>query len=142
MYNQILFTNILRLLDEQSMTKHDLALRADISDSFLSDLTNARANPSLRILEAIAKALETPLPHLLEFTDLDKETLEELAGGKAPQSLPNGYVRTSAVLTEYQAFRVRQWDQINKDDIRKQLTTNKRKPKKTKDHKNKTIKNS
>jgi transcriptional regulator with XRE-family HTH domain len=131
-YNQILFTNILRLLDEQNMTKHELALRADISDSFLSDLTNARANPSLRILEAIAKALETPLPLLLEFTDLDKETLDELAGGKALQSLPNGFLRMSAILTEYQAFRVRQWDQINKDSIRKQLTTNSRKLKKNK----------
>lgn len=114
------------------MTKHELALRADISDSFLSDLTNARANPSLRILEAIAKALETPLPLLLELTDLDKETLDELAGGKAQQSLPTGFLRISAVLTEYQAFMVRQWDQINKDSIRKQIAENTRKSKKSK----------
>ena len=132
MYNQILFTNILRLLDERNMTKHELALRADISDSFLSDLTNGRANPSLRILEAIAEALETPLPLLLELTDLDKETLDELAGGKAPRSLPHGFLRISAVLTEYQAFMVRQWDQINKDSIRKQIAENTRKPKKSK----------
>jgi transcriptional regulator with XRE-family HTH domain len=114
------------------MTKHELALRANISDSFLSDLTNGRANPSLRILEAIAEALETPLPLLLELTDLDKETLDELAGGKAPQSLPHGFLRISAVLTEYQAFMVRQWDQINKDSIRKQIAENTRKPKKSK----------
>jgi transcriptional regulator with XRE-family HTH domain len=132
-YNQILFTNILRLLDERDMTKHELALRADISDSFLSDLTNGRANPSLRILEAIAEALETPLPLLLELTDLDKETLDELAGGKAPRSLPHGILRISAVLTEYQAFRVRQWDQINKDSIRKQMdAASTSKPKKSK----------
>jgi transcriptional regulator with XRE-family HTH domain len=132
-YNQILFTNILRLLDERNITKHELALRANISDSFLSDLTNGRANPSLRILEAIAEALETPLPLLLELTDLDNETLDELAGGKAPRSLPQGFMRISAVLTEFQAFRVRQWDQINKDTIRKQLdAANTRKPKKSK----------
>jgi transcriptional regulator with XRE-family HTH domain len=132
-YNQILFTNILRLLDERNMTKHELALRADISDSFLSDLTNGRANPSLRILEAIAEALETPLPLLLELTDLDKETLDELAGGKAPRSLPHGFLRISAILTEYQAFRVRQWDQINKDSIRKQMAAaSTSKPKKSK----------
>lgn len=133
MYNQILFTNILRLLDERNITKHELALRADISDSFLSDLTNGRANPSLRILESIAEALETPLPLLLELTDLDKDALDELAGGKAPRSLPHGFLRISAVLTEYQAFRVRQWDQINKDSIRKQMdTANTSKPKKSK----------
>ena len=138
MYNQILFTNILRLLDERNMTKHELAVQADISDSFLSDLTNGRANPSLRILEAIAEALETPLPLLLELTDLDKDTLDELAGGKAPRSLPTGFLRTSAVLTEYQSFRVRQWDQINKDSIRQQIAANTRKPKKSKQPSKKT----
>ena len=138
MYNQILFTNILRLLDERNMTKHELAVQADISDSFLSDLTNGRANPSLRILEAIAEALETPLPLLLELTDLDKDTLDELAGGKAPRSLPAGFLRVSAVLTEYQSFRVRQWDQINKDSIRKQIAANTRKPKKSKQPSKKT----
>jgi len=33
-------------------------------------------------------------------------------------------------LTEYQAFRVRQWDQINKDNIRKQIAANTRNLKK------------
>ena len=54
MYNEILFTNILRLLDERDMTKNELAEKADISNSFLSDLTNGNANPSLKIMEAIA----------------------------------------------------------------------------------------
>ena len=64
-HNQIFFTNILRLLDERGMTKNELAAKADISISFLSDLTNGKANPSLKIMEAIAYALETPLPTLL-----------------------------------------------------------------------------
>ena len=126
MYNQILFTNILRLLEEQGVTKHELAIRANISDSFLSDLTNAKANPSLKVMEAIADALETPLPLLLELTDLDKETLDELAGGKAQRSLPDGFTRISAIVTEYQAFRIRQWDQTNKDILKKQLNSKKK----------------
>ena len=126
MYNQILFTNILRLLEEQGVTKHELAMRANISDSFLSDLTNAKANPSLKVMEAIADALETPLPLLLELTDLDKETLDELAGGKAQRSLPDGFTRISAIVTEYQAFRIRQWDQANKDILKKQLNSKKK----------------
>jgi len=69
---------------------------------------------------------------------LDKDTLDELAGGKAPRSLPSGFLRTSAVLTEYQSFRVRQWDQINKDSIRKQIAANTRKPKKSKQPSKKT----
>jgi len=125
-YNQILFTNILRLLEEQGVTKHELAIRANISDSFLSDLTNGKANPSLKVMEAIADALETPLPLLLELTDLDKETLDELAGGKAQKSLPDGFTRISAIVTEYQAFRIRQWDQANKDILKKHLNSKKK----------------
>jgi len=113
-YNQIFFTNVLRLLDEQQMTKSELAEQAGISVSFLSDLTNGKANPSLKIMDAIARALNSALPALLEITDLDDETLDALAGGKAIKSLPGGYVRVSAVLTEFQAFTVKQWDQENR----------------------------
>lgn len=115
MYSEILYTNILRLLDEMGLTKNDLAARAGISVSFLSDLTNGKGNPSLRIMEAIAEALETPLPTLLEITDLDPASLDELAGGRAKQSVPQGFVRVGAVLTEYQAFQVKQWDRHNRD---------------------------
>lgn len=108
-YNQILFTNILRLLSELGLTKTELSERAHVSISFLSDLTTGKANPSLRVMEAIANALETPLPVLLEFSDLDRETLDALAGGPAPQSLPPGFQRVTAVLTDFQAFRVKQW---------------------------------
>ena len=114
MYNQIFFTNVLRLLDERHMTKDKLADLAGMSVSFLSDLTNGKANPSLKIMESIAKALDTPLPALLEMTDLDRDTLDALAGGKAPSSLPSGLVRVAAVLNEYQAFTVRQWDEANR----------------------------
>jgi transcriptional regulator with XRE-family HTH domain len=118
-HNQIFFTNVLRLLDEQNMTKSELADKAEISVSFLSDLTNGKANPSLKIMDAIAKALNASLPALLEITDLDQETLDALAGGKAIKSLPDGYVRVSAVLTEFQAFSVKQWDQENRKKISK-----------------------
>lgn len=114
MYNQIFFTNVLRMMDEQSMTKIQLAQQADMSPSFLSELTNGRANPSLKIMEALARALGVPLPMLLEATDLPQELLDRLAGGQAPRSLPDGYVRVCAILKEYQAFNVRQWDEANR----------------------------
>ena len=119
MYNQILFTNILRLLEELGMTKNDLAHKAGISVSFLSDLTNGKANPSLKIMNAIAEALETPLPTLLELTDLDRATLDMLAGGYARRSLPEGFLRVTAILTEFQAYNVRQWDQENRKHLQK-----------------------
>lgn len=117
MYNQIFFTNVLRVLDELGISKNELSDRAGMSVSFLSDLTNGKANPSLKIMESIAKALDVALPALLEITDLDQESLDLLAGGKSPNSLPPGYVRVAAVLTEYQAFQVRQWNEANRKQI-------------------------
>ena len=117
MYNQIFFTNVLRVLDELGISKNELSDRAGMSVSFLSDLTNGKANPSLKIMESIAKALDVALPALLEITDLDQESLDLLAGGKSPNSLPPGYVRVAAVLTEYQALQVRQWNEANRKQI-------------------------
>jgi transcriptional regulator with XRE-family HTH domain len=125
-YHQIFFTNILRVLDERHMTQEELAERSGVSTSFISDLANGRANPSLRTMEAIAVALETPLPTLLESTDLDREALDELAGGKATQSLPQGYQRTSAILTDYQAFLVEEWDEVNRKKLREQASPKKK----------------
>lgn len=123
MYSEILYTNILRLLDEMGLTKNDLAQRAGISVSFLSDLTNGKGNPSLRIMESIADALETPLPTLLEFTDLDQASLDELAGGHSAQSVPPGYTRLAAILTEFQAFKVKQWDKENRKQLSEKTRT-------------------
>ncbi len=101
------------------MTKSELADKAGISVSFLSDLTNGKANPSLKVMELIAEALQTSLPELLEITDLDRATLAELAGGQVVNSLPEGFVRYTAILTEFQAFSVRQWDEQNRKRLLK-----------------------
>ena len=81
MYNLIFFTNILRLLEERGMTKQELSQKAGVSISFLSDLTNGKANPSLRVMESIANALDVALPVLLETTDLDEHSLMLMANG-------------------------------------------------------------
>lgn len=119
MYKEIFFTNISRLIDEQGITKTELADRAEMSISFLSDITNGLGNPSLEIMESISVALGVPLPALLEMTDLDKEALDALAGGIAPRSLPPGLERVTAILNEYQAFTVKRWDGVNKQILLK-----------------------
>lgn len=113
MYNQIFFTNVLRLIDILGMTKNELADHAGISISFLSDLTNGKANPSLKIMEAISTALQAPLPALLETTDLDGTTLEALARETPRRILPDGYSHASLILTDFQAFTARQWHDEN-----------------------------
>ena len=113
-YNQIFFTNVLRILDERKMTQKELSKRAGISTAFISDLTKGQGSPSIRTMEAISIALDVPLPLLLEVTDLDRQTMSELVGDKIPESLPHGYHRVSAVLTDYQAYVAAEWDATNR----------------------------
>lgn len=117
MHSYIFFTNILRLLGERDMTKSELAELSGVSVSFLSDLTTGKANPSLRVMESIAAALETPLPVMLERTDLSKEDLAVLAENKAHKVLPRGYEWVTAVLPEQKAFVVRKWSEEAKKKI-------------------------
>lgn len=120
MYNYIFFTNVLRILDELHMTKQELSERSGVSISFLSDLTTGKGNPSLKVMEAVAKALDVPLPLLLESTDMDKTALDALAGGKAPSSsLPPGYERVSVILPEHRAFVVKKWGEQAKNKLKK-----------------------
>ena len=118
MHNMIFFTNVLRLLDERGMTKLELAKLTGVSISVLSEITNGKGNPTLKTMTAIAEALQTPLPMLLESTDLDAKLLDEADGVHLPASLPAGYCRTCAVLTHHQAFQVRKWHDHNLAKLR------------------------
>lgn len=124
MYNHIFFTNILRLLDEKGITKEQLSKMSGVSMSFISDLTTGKGNPSLRIMEHLADALDTPLTALLEETDLDRHSLEALTGGKL-RGLPEGYERVSLILPSHQAFLARQWAREAKEQLKKQKAENK-----------------
>jgi transcriptional regulator with XRE-family HTH domain len=121
LYDYIFFTNVLRILDERGMTKQELHDRSGVSLSFLSDVTRGKGNPSLKVMEAVAAALETPLPLLLESTDLDKEALDALAGGKAPNRLPAGYEWVCVVLPEHKAYIVKKWGEETRQKLRKSL---------------------
>jgi transcriptional regulator with XRE-family HTH domain len=104
------------------MTKQELADKAGISISFLSDLTKGKANPSLKIMESIANAFEVPLPYLLESTELSFEELAELrqdSPAALKPTVPSGYERVSAILPEFQVFQVKQWAEAARKRLRK-----------------------
>jgi len=101
------------------MSKLELAEKSGVSISFLSGLTLDKANPSLRIMEAIANALQTPLPILLEQTSLSEEEMGELMKDAPKSMLPKGLVHTCAVLTDFQAYQVSLWNEENKKKISK-----------------------
>ena len=47
-------------MEEQGMTRRQLSERTGVSISFLSELTNGKANPSLKIMDSIAEVLDVP----------------------------------------------------------------------------------
>lgn len=67
MYGLIFFTNVLHLLDDLGVTKHELAERAGLPFPFLLELTDGRSIATLDIMDSIASALNVPLPPLLEY---------------------------------------------------------------------------
>ena len=72
------------------ITKEQLSKISSVSISLISDLSNGKGIPSLRIMERIADALDKPLTELLEETDLDSKSLVALAGGKL-RGIAEGY---------------------------------------------------
>jgi len=117
-YNLILVTNILRILREKKMTKKELVRKAGISTAFFSHLTNNRVNPSLRMIESIAIALNTPLPLLFDSSDMSNVE-RALVAKNNKDNLAEGFVWKGAILTEFQAFEVGEWDAENREIIAK-----------------------
>lgn len=103
------FTNVLRILEEQRMSKQQLSELSGVSLSFISDITTGKGNPSVGTMEQIANALRTPLPFLLECNDLPQEVLPKLGAVPPVSSVAPGYARVSVVLADYQAFIVNNW---------------------------------
>jgi transcriptional regulator with XRE-family HTH domain len=55
-----------KLRKEAHLSQEELAFRADMKRSYLSDLENGKRNPSVRALIRLATGLEVPPAHLLE----------------------------------------------------------------------------
>lgn len=108
MYYEILMKNLNQILAERGISKMELAERADISVSFFSDLTNGKANPSLKIMEKLATSLNVSLPSLLSDYPVG-----------APKPVPKGFVEVSALLPEIKAFQVKRWQQEAEKNLSK-----------------------
>lgn len=119
MYNDIFFTNVRRLLDAKGMNRLELSRISGVANSYLATLSRGQANPSLRVMEAIANALETPLALLLESSDLSQEELNAIAGHKARKSLPPGFSWVTAILPDHKAFVVRKWAEEAQAELKK-----------------------
>lgn len=63
---KLLSTNVRRLRKERKWTQGDLAAEAGVEQAAISLIENARANPTLLVIEAIARALSVRFVDLFE----------------------------------------------------------------------------
>lgn len=122
-YKQILCMNIMRYLGLRGLTKLNLASKANVSISFISDVTNAKGNPSLETMAAIADALEVPLVALLAppavgTDDWHESLADAMLHNDAKLGLPPGYRRVSAIVTDHQAFQISKWHNAAHDKLK------------------------
>ncbi len=68
--NEQLGMRIAYLRNQKSWSQLDLALESNINKNYLCDLEKGRRNPSLLILERLAKALEIDLSTLFKGIDV------------------------------------------------------------------------
>ena len=68
--------NIVYLRNKRGITQEQLALRAAMSVSYLRIVEHSLANPTIDVLDRLARVLDVPLPMLLIVSFSDKELLE------------------------------------------------------------------
>jgi transcriptional regulator with XRE-family HTH domain len=114
-HKEVLCHNIMRFLALRRMQKKDLATKAGVSISFISDVTNAKGNPSLETMAAIAKALDVTVSDLTQTPrpgeDEWDESLADIVQDDSRIGLPRGFRRVAGIVTEFQALEFADWTQ-------------------------------
>jgi transcriptional regulator with XRE-family HTH domain len=113
----------MRYLALRGLKKSDLATKAGVSISYISDVTNAKGNPSLDTMVAIADALEVPLVALLQPPPVgtdgwDASLADSMLKDDSKVGLPPGYRRVSAIVNEHQAFQIAKWHKAAHDRLK------------------------
>ena len=112
MYKEIFLENILRLLKERQWERKELAARTGTSAANLSDIINGKGNPSLKTMEAIAKAFQVPLPAMLLSNGDDLRTL---VGKGAFGDMPDSCEWVAAIVRSDQVQHIRQLEKAAVD---------------------------
>jgi transcriptional regulator with XRE-family HTH domain len=82
---------------ERGYNKAELSRQSGVSYPFICDLVNGTGNPSIKILEQLARALRIDLPRLLEQHEQDTWIGD-------PIKIPEGYERVSGIVPRFDAY--------------------------------------
>jgi transcriptional regulator with XRE-family HTH domain len=111
-YSRIFRVNLEKRMVALALTKQVLAKRADVSVSFVSDISNGTANPSLKTMAALSGALNVPLPLMLLDPDgpiWNFLNSWDTAATFNSRSVKPGFEEVHAVLPAVKAFTVKKW---------------------------------
>jgi transcriptional regulator with XRE-family HTH domain len=114
---------------ERGWSKLELSKRSGISYPYICDLVRGVGNPSIKTLEALAKAFGIEAPRLLEPYANDTWIGDAI-------ELPPGYERVSAILPTFDAYLVKKKameTQTKLDRIRSKMNKKTKRRKKLKD---------
>lgn len=110
----IFATNVKKFLQYRKMTLKELSEKSGISLTFLTKTLNHCNNISLKSVGKISKVLNIP-PELFFEHDWDKNILDETDLPEQPH-LPDNYEYvSSAILNQFQAYRVKEWDKETRE---------------------------
>ena len=128
-YTEIFRGHILRLIEEQGLTKQQLAAMADISGSFLTELAKGEVNPTLKVMQSLSVALQIPLPLLLKPLESEEwQTILTVSRvTKEPKlsknsELPEGYGKVEALLPLHKVYVVNQWEKEARKKLKQRLS--------------------
>lgn len=94
-YIEALAATVKHLRNKQGLTQLDLAFKAGVDRRYMSDLENAKRNPSMDVLQRIAAAFGLPISgfmHLVENAVPDHSNLETLKERLCQQGLEDAVV--------------------------------------------------
>jgi transcriptional regulator with XRE-family HTH domain len=83
--HELLAWNVRKLRVAKGITQEALALEAGVERAYLSKVENGDENPSLKMVEKLAKALEVPVAKLFAVPSSSEEEPENLKGGPKPR---------------------------------------------------------
>lgn len=77
-----LFGVIASLREEQHMSQNELAIKANLERSYISDIERGKRNPSIGVLLRLSEAFEIPLSSLIIRTEFALKEGNELDNEK------------------------------------------------------------
>ena len=91
--------------NEKGRSLRDLAAELDLSASFLSQIEQGKASPSIENLKKIANSLDVKVSYLIEDEEVKKELVIQKDGKECTYNLPKGIYTYEVLLSSKDTYQ-------------------------------------